>query len=174
LKYINDQVDYLNILPKKIKKIVKLRLYNKDYNCCFKEQFIDKGYKSNIDNIKNLNKSFYARLSECRLCIATYNATTYLETFSMNYPTLLYWSPIYWELNNSSKSYFKLLEDAGILHYTAKSLVQKLEEIYKDPMKWWQQEEIQKAKDVFCDRFANRINYFIDDYKREIDNLINE
>jgi putative transferase (TIGR04331 family) len=89
------------------------------------------------------------------LLVATYNATTYLETFSANYPTLLFWDFKFWELNDQAKPYFKNLYEAGILHYSPESLVNKLEEVYKDPMSWWMQKEVQLAKDEFCSKFAN-------------------
>ena len=77
-------------------------------------------------------------------------------------------------MNDKSKPYFKLLEDVGILHYTPQSLNKKLTNIYQDPMKWWQQDKIQEVKNIFCNIFANRKNYFIDDYKMEINKLLNE
>ncbi len=174
LNYIDDQVSYLISSSDNAKKLLKLRIYQHDYKWNIKERFIDKGCESFIESDINLNKSFYDRLSECRLCISTYNATTYLETFSANYPTLLYWNPLHWELRDEAKPYFDLIESAGILHYTPKSLVLKLNEIYQDPLAWWSQEKVQTAKNKFCNRFANKDNDFLVDYKREIAVKINE
>ena len=154
-------------------QLIKLRLYAHDFEWNLKSRLIDKGCNQAIDSSENHNKSFYKRLSECRLCITTYNATTFLETFSVNYPTLLYWDPKYFEIREDAKTYYNMLEDVGILHYTPASLVLKLEEIYEKPMKWWKQESIQKAKDEFCKRFANSENSFVEDYKMKINEVIN-
>lgn len=168
LKYFDNQIELLKFLSPELKPLIKLRLTVSDYQWNFKDRLTDEGFANQIDSDKSLKKSFYNRLSECRLCIATYNATTYLETFSANFPTLLYWDSYYWELNNESKPYFKLLEDEGILHYSVESLYEKLNEIYMDPMSWWKQKNIQDAKDIFCKRFANREKNYVLDYKSKL------
>jgi putative transferase (TIGR04331 family) len=155
LKYFNDQINFLQLLPSNIQKTIKLRTHPNDYRWQVKQRFLDKGFKNQIDNDDNLKKPFHSRLSGCRLCIATYNATTYLETFAANFPTLLFWNPMHWELRDEAKPYFDLLHEAGILHYTPESLSAKLTEIYEDPMSWWNQQNIQAVKNHFCSQFAN-------------------
>jgi len=172
LNYINNQLDFIKLLPITIKKDIKFRTFENDYGWDIQNRLSDCIDYQIVDTQENLNKSFYKRLSECRLCISTYNATTYLETFSANYPTLLYWDSNYFELREEATKYFKLLEDVGILHHTAESLAKKVNEIYKDPLSWWHQDEIQKAKDYFCTRFANIQTDFIEDYNNEIEKLI--
>jgi putative transferase (TIGR04331 family) len=98
----------------------------------------------------------------------TYNGTTYLETFAANYPTLLYWNPMHWEVREEVKPYFNNLVKVGILHYTPESLASKINEIYSDPLFWWKQQEIQITKDDFCRQFANKAG----DLKINIENEI--
>jgi len=172
LKYINNQITILSSVPEEIRNKIKFRIFKNDYGWDIQKRLLDSGYGNIIDSEENMKKTFHQRLSECRLCIATYNATTYLETFSANYPTLIYWDQEYFELRDEAKIYFKELENVGILHHSIDSLVRKLEEIYLDPLSWWNQNKIQNAKDYFCSRFANRDNNFIDDYEREIGKLI--
>lgn len=157
LNYWNDQLKVLSLAPNQIKDLLKLRIRVKspDYNWNAQQRLTDAGFKNQIDSPKNLNKVFAKRLSECRLCIATYNATTYLETFASNYPTLLFWDAKYWELRPEAQPYFDELHRIGILHYDAQSLVDKVKEVYQDPMQWWQQEDIQMVKNKFCQQFAN-------------------
>jgi putative transferase (TIGR04331 family) len=166
--YIHDQINFLQLLPIEILNLIKLRPHPNDYEWCIEQRIRDAGYNSIIDEPNNLQKSFYTRLSECRLCIATYNATTYLETFAANYPTLLYWDPKYWELRDEAKPYFDLLHEAGILHYTPESLSAKLTEIYEYPLSWWNQQSIQVAKNRFCDQFANTKGDFLSSIQQEM------
>lgn len=168
LDYFNNQMSYLHLIPENIKKIIKLRTHPQDYGWNIKKRFLDEGFESLIDTDQNSTKSFYTRLSECRLCIATYNATTFLETFVANYPTLLYWDPQYWELRDEAQPYFDLLHEAGILHYTPESLSAKLIEIYEDPLSWWSQQKIQTPKDRFCDQFANTQGDFLNSIQNEM------
>jgi putative transferase (TIGR04331 family) len=120
-----------------------------------RDRLSDYGFENQIDSLENSSKKFTKRLSECRLCIATYNATTFLETFSNNFPTLLFWNEEHCALNQDAKPYFDKLHHVGILHYSAESLAKKVEEVYQDPIQWWMTDNIQKAKDEFCFQFAN-------------------
>ncbi|MDP0562398.1 MAG: LIC12162 family protein [Candidatus Endonucleobacter sp. (ex Gigantidas childressi)] len=154
LNYIQNQLDFISLLDKS-KNNIKLRIYLHEHGWNIENRLIDNGFENEIDSDENLNKKFLKRLSECRLCIATYNATTYLETFANNFPTLLFWDKNHWELNDHAQPYFDKLHEAGILYYDAKLLADKVEEIYQDPMKWWIQSEVQQAKNDFCAQFAN-------------------
>ena len=55
------------------------------------------------------------------MCIYTYNGTTYLESLSMNVPTVIFWNPAYWELHDSAVPYFEELKRVGIFHQTPES-----------------------------------------------------
>lgn len=174
LHYINDQIKLIEQVDDTVKKLLKLRVYKNDYGWEIKQRLIDKGFHLNIESDTNLNKAFIKRLFECRLCITTYNATTYLETFSANYPTLLYWDPYYWELNEQAKPFFNLLKEVGILHHTESSLSEKLNEIYENPMFWWMSDEVQNAKNLFCTQYANKNGNYIEEYKKEFTSIIEE
>ncbi len=173
LYYLNDQLKFLEQLDDSIKNLVKLRIYQNDYKWSLKQRIIDKGFCLNIDSDENLNKTFIQRLSECRLCISTYNATTYLETFAANYPTLLYWDEKYWELNDYAKPCFKALQDVGILHFNAESLTKKLNEIYNNPLQWWNSTEVQNTIRIFCEEFANTKSNYLNDYTNKFGDLLN-
>ena len=107
-------------------------------------------------------------LSRCTLCVSTYNGTIFLEAFTANYPTLLYWNPEYFELRPDAKPYYDELHSAGILHYTPESAARKVNEIYKDPLEWWHLPEIQNAKDYFCKRFAYIGKDWLDEWRSEL------
>jgi putative transferase (TIGR04331 family) len=155
LSNIKDQINFLSLLSSKTRESVKLRTFSNDYGWHIAKRIADCGFSNVIDSKKNLNKKFINRMSECRLCIATYNGTTYLETFSSNFPTLLFWNKNYWEINQHATPYFDQLHDVGILHYDAESLAKKVEEIYQNPKEWWMTEAVQRAKNEFCSEFAN-------------------
>jgi putative transferase (TIGR04331 family) len=173
LNYIQDQLDFLSLLDR-AKNIVKLRTHSNESEWGIGDRLIDSGFADRVDSHKNLNKNFSKRLSECRLCIATYNATTYLETFANNFPTLLFWDKNYWECNAYAQPYFDKLHKVGILHYDVKSLAKKTEEIYNNPMEWWMKREIQQAKDQFCAKFANIGEKPIDKWSKELGKIFND
>jgi len=165
LNYINYQIQLLKLLDPKLQNLFSLRLDHPDFNWNLIERFSDSGFANNID-YKNIN--LYQRLKQCRLCIAPHNATVFLETFSANFPTVLYWNPKYYEIKKSAKKHYDKLNEVGILHYTPQSAASLLNEIYHDPMKWWMQEDIQLAKDKFCKKNAYVSDNWLDEWENEL------
>lgn len=107
-------------------------------------------------------------LNRSRLCISTYNSTTYLETFAANYPTLLFWDPEQNELRSLAQPYFDDLRRSGIFHESPESAAAKVNEIYQDPLSWWMSPEVQEAKNKFCRQFAHTSEKWIGEWKGEI------
>lgn len=165
LIYIQEQINIAKKLNPKLRKLIKYRIYKIDYGWGIKQRITDTGFGDLIDSQTNLNKNFYQRLSECRLCVTTYNATTFLETFSANYPTLIFWDKKYWELSNEAKPYYNELLNIGILHYTVESLVKRLEQVYENPMKWWLQEDVQMVVNKFSKQFAYTSKNWLNEWK---------
>lgn len=166
--YLNEQSRFALSVSPEVHELLLLRLFMEDYGWNEKDYFAD------IDSALKLymgEKSMYQQLNESRLFIGTYNATTYLETFSANFPTILFWNPKHWELRPSAQPYFDELCRVGILHDTPESAAAKANEIYKDPYAWWKQEDIQKAKDEFCQQFARTSKDWLKEWKRELLNL---
>ena len=46
------------------------------------------------------------QLGASSLLLATYNATTFLEGFIQNIPTMIFWNPDFWELDESALTIF--------------------------------------------------------------------
>jgi putative transferase (TIGR04331 family) len=108
------------------------------------------------------------------LFIGTYNATTYLETFSANYPTVLFWNPNHWELRPSAKPFFDELRKVGILHDTPESAAEKVNEIFKDPQSWWNQIEIQEILNDFNYHFLRTSDNWLHEWKHEFQDIVAE
>lgn len=170
ISFMNNQLEFIHYLLSDVRKILNIRLYSEDYGYCQKNRF--KNHFPDIQCYQG-SKSFYQQLLESRLFIGTYNSTTYLETFAANFPTVLFWNPQHWELRPSAKPYFDKLRRVGILHDTPESAAAKVNEIYKDPYAWWNQAEIQEAKDEFCRQFARTSENWLKEWKIELHNLAN-
>jgi len=166
LDYIQHQIVFGQNLSKQLLKILKFRLDTSGkYGWDVKGRFEEQGFGDNIDNSV---LSLIDRLKECRLCVATHNATVYLETFAANFPTLIFWNPDFYELRSSAQPYFDELRRVGILHDTPQAAAAKLNEIYEDPMSWWMQSEIQEVKDEFCAQFARIKEDWVNEWKQEL------
>ena len=165
LAYLEDQIAFWHQLDGGIRASICLRLYPSDFGWNVRARLADAGLGSIIDD---RGQGFYTSLNSSRLCVSTYNATTYLETLAANYPTLMFWNPVHWELRPDAQGLFDLLRKAGILHDTPQAAATKLNEIYPVTNEWWQSAEVQQARRAFCETFVYTGHDWMHEWKREL------
>ena len=93
---------------------------------------------------------FYNLLFKSKLIIITTDYTTNKQTFLLNHPTLLLWDDEYFKIRPEVKINYDILHNAGILYYSPYECSKKVNEIQKDPMSWWLSNDVQNAKNQFC------------------------
>ncbi|MFA4848332.1 MAG: LIC12162 family protein [Methanoregula sp.] len=171
LDYINDQYRFVRSVSDEVHEKLLLRLFPLDYGWNESNRWRD-----NCPTLKQYQgkKSIYQQLNESRLFIGTYNATTFLETFSANYPTVLFWNPKHWELRPSAKPFFDELRKVGILHDTPETAAKKVNEIFNDPQSWWNQNEIQETLNDFNYHFLRTSDEWLREWKHEFRDIISE
>jgi putative transferase (TIGR04331 family) len=102
------------------------------------------------------NEPIRKLIAKSRLVVHSYDSTGILETLSENIPTLAFWQNDFEHLRETAKPYYQLLVDAGIVHLSAESLAQKVNEVWDDVNSWWEQSSVQYARKQFCDRYARQ------------------
>jgi putative transferase (TIGR04331 family) len=168
LSYFSNQECFLRSVSKEVHELLLLRLSWLEFGWREYERWQD------IDSSLNCyqggqSQTMYQQLNESRICITTCNSTVYLETFSANFPTLLFWDPKKMEeARESAQPYFDDLRRVGILHDTPESAAKLLNEIYEDPMSWWSSSEIQEVRKNFCHQFARTSNEWLSQWKEEL------
>lgn len=167
--YFDNQGQFVRDLSKKNQKMLLVRLYPHDYGWSQMARWHDEFPKINC---YSGNKLMLDQLNESRLFVGTYNATAFLEAFAANFPTVLFWNPRHWELRPSAQSFYDELFKVGILYYTPESAAAKVNEISHDPASWWNQHEIQRAKDRFCNQFAHISDNWRNEWKDELLNIV--
>jgi putative transferase (TIGR04331 family) len=152
LDHFEDQCAFAGALPALIRNALQVRLYPQDFGwdqaARWRERFpdvrLDEG-RVNID----------ALIRHSRLYISTYNATTFLESFTMNVPTVMYWNPRHWELRDSASAHFDELMRVGIFHATPESAAQHVAAVWDDIDTWWGSAPVTGALDrfkkIYCD-----------------------
>ena len=105
-----------------------------------------------IDDIKD----YYQSVQLSSLIISTYNGATYLETMSLNKPTVFFWNPEYWELRENSISDYNELIEVGIFHTSPQSAAEFLNKIYSNIEGWWFSEKVQSARIKFCEKYSKK------------------
>ena len=99
-------------------------------------------------------KDYYNSLQSSSIVISTYNGATYLETMSLNIPTIFYWNPLYWELNKNSKIAYDELSKVGIFHTNPISAAEFYNKIKNDINSWWYSQKVQLARQSFCEKYS--------------------
>jgi len=151
LDYFDEQCRFVESLPVMQQDLLRLRLGRSDFGWDQESR-----WRSLFPNIDfDLGAEPMSKVvTGCRIYIATYNATTFLESLSWNIPTIIFWKPEHWELNNDALEYFYLLEAVGIFHRTPESAARQLMQVWDNVEEWWEKEEVQKARQVFCNQYS--------------------
>ena len=122
------------------------RFWNEDL--IFKNELpkahIDKGYRS-----------VHKLIANCKLVVHSYVATGYLETLAANFPTLIFTNINYYLLNKETMEGIKILTDAQIFHSNYESAANFINKNYENIDVWWNSEKTQKARSLFCKKYAN-------------------
>ena len=151
LDYFNDQKLFLSKLPNTIRKKTVLKLDGNDYGWDPANRWKDAMPELLMHND---TKSIKKLIQDSRICIATYNSTTFLEAFVMNVPTIMFWNPDHWEVNSTAQPYYDKLKSVGIFHESPESAAKQMAKVWNDVGRWWLSEEVQAAKNEFCKQYA--------------------
>jgi putative transferase (TIGR04331 family) len=157
--YIEEQHRFIEALPEKLRAYITIRLYPADWGWDQKQRWKDRFPQIKLDEgmapLDDLIK-------KSRLYISTYNATTFLESISMNMPTIIFWNPKYWELRNSAIPYFDQLKSVGIFHESPESAAIHMAAVWDDVNAWWFSHKVQKILALFRARYCNCADNLID------------
>jgi putative transferase (TIGR04331 family) len=162
--YEDEQLRFAKRLNPEVLDMHTVRLYPGKKGWDQRERWLDALPSVRFDH----EKSMYKSICKNKLFICTYNATTFLETFSANIPTIMFWNPDHWELNDFSEPYFNQLAKVGILHYTPESAADLVNSIWNDVEAWWFQAEIQNARICICDNFARVSPTWLEEWVNEL------
>lgn len=98
-------------------------------------------------------------IAQNRIIVHGYDSTGILITLSQNIPTLAFWMNGFDHLRDNVISDYKMLLDVGIIHLDAKSASNHINQTWNEIQEWWNLEEVQKARQIFCRKYAtNSIN----------------
>ena len=163
LLYLNDQLDFLSHLNRENRSDLNIRLDRSGekrswdiFNLLSRE-----GFFSNIDPNK---EQFLQLLQKSKLCVSTTNTTVFIETLSLNFPTVIFWNPNHSELRDEAVHFFKLLEDAEILFHCPMQAAKKVNSISKNIDAWWFSEKVQTVRKKFCERYALASNSWLNEW----------
>ena len=159
IDYQEDQYRFVYALPLVIRSKLLVRLHKANYGWYEKERWINQFPECKLDEgIVKLP----SLISTSRIYVSTYNATTFLESLTLNIPTIIFWNPHHWELDERASPYFCKLKEAGIFHESPESAALKVAEIWDDVAGWWTGVEVQDARKYFCNQFSREVRNPVD------------
>ena len=155
--YLKEIFNFIKNLDKTYLNKVKIRLYRKDYEKNLKKLFLQKFPNLQFENYE---KNILTSYEESKICIIANNATAYLESFSSNTPTVIFWNKNYSELRESAKKHFKDLEENSIYHSSGFAAAEFINKNYDNIEEWWNSNSIIKAKKNFLNIYLKKYDNF--------------
>lgn len=150
--YFADQCRFVQALPEGLRNQLLVRLFPQDWGYGQHQRWESRFPTIKLDQGVQPMASL---LKKTRLYISSYNATTYLESLSLNFPTIMFWNPKHWELRESASPYFDKLKSVGIFHETPESAARQMAAVWDDVSGWWQSAAVQSVRQEFCERYAH-------------------
>ena len=152
LDYLNDQYKLIKKLNINVIKNLLVRPYPFDYGWNQTLRFKNLNLGIQFDKQQDIIKS----LKLSRLCLVNFNTTVFLETFNLNFPTIVLLNKKFDELRVSAKPYFDILERAGVLFYDPTLAANKINKIWENVEMWWNNQKVREALNIFCNKFARK------------------
>ncbi len=143
---------FISALPIDLLPLLRVRPYMKDYGLGMKDCLLKEFDSISFDdpNIMPLHES----VQKSRITIIDHSATTFLETLAADHPTIIFWNPSFFEVRKETEPYFEALCDVDIFHKTPESAAKHLNKVYEKIDDWWDNRDLQMARQNFVDRYA--------------------
>ena len=149
--------EVLNKLDNEIKKNSIIKLHSNDYESDIIENKIlnEITFKRGKYQISRsiLNKKL---IKSCRIIVHSGDGTAFLETLSINIPTICILQNLNWIREDKREEYEELIK-AKILFLNPYQAASHINEVYYDVNKWWLGKETKKIRDKFCHKYSKPI-----------------
>jgi len=145
------------------KKNILLRFYNRNFGCNEFEIFNKKYPSINKDKME---MKFDKLLSETKIFLSPYLGTGYLETLSLNIPTIVFNSKDNsYLIRDDAKEHYENLKKVKIFFDDEKQLANHINNVWNDVDSWWKGHDVQKIVKDFCKEYAHKNDNKIKDLK---------
>jgi len=112
-------------------------------------RFKDVGLELNFSN-NTLNND----LKKSALCVTNLNATSFLHTFNINFPTIIFFNKL--QLRDSALLSFKKLNEAGVYFNNPIDAARQINNILPNIDVWWASKKVQSAVLEFTNKYTRR------------------
>jgi len=99
-------------------------------------------------------KNIWDIIKQSRVVVYAYDSAGILETMALNIPTVCFWRGGTEHLLPSAKPFYIMLRSVGILADTPKDAANHISANWNNISAWWDGEEVQKVREIFCERYS--------------------
>ena len=151
--YFDNLLLFIGLLDEKPFKHLKVRLRYESSTDSFnsKQRLIESFPPIRIEYWE---QPIFQQYKNTRLAVFSYDSTGILESLALNIPTIAFWQNGFDHLNETAKSHYQLMVDAGIFHLSPESIAETINTMWEDVDSWWKQDSIQFARKTFCEQYA--------------------
>ena len=79
---------------------------------------------------------------------------TTLSALAADIPTICFWNPAHWGMDEASREMFALFSKTGILYPTASQAAARSTAIWPRVEEWWQSRAVRAAREIWLQRYA--------------------
>jgi len=116
----------------------------------------------------NNNINYYTQITNSKLNIYNHMHTGYLESLSMNIPTIIIIPKDVYYFRDSSKPFIQMLIDNNILYYNPLDAAKFTNKIQNNIESWWLSSNVQDARKRFCHQYMRTSNNWEDSWIKEL------
>lgn len=96
----------------------------------------------------------HPQMLQCKLLVLDHPIATLHISLAANIPTICFWDKRDWAICEDAASYFKMLEDSGVIYHDGESAAEKVNMIWDHVEDWWNSDGVQKARKTWCWQYA--------------------
>lgn len=154
-EFERDMGQFFNIIdPLILKKNFVIRPYNSKYSHMMVDRVIKKFDLKEIVS-QDKQSSITQIINNSRLLVFDHMGTVILETLFLNKPTIIFIDFDIYRFRGHFLDTLKSLIDVKILHSSPVSAAKHINCINNNINMWWNSNEVQNARKLFVDKFAN-------------------
>ena len=114
-------------------------------------------FKKKIPNLTIFEGDrLHDKIASCKLMVVPAITTIFFIGMAANVPTICFFDEDIEVVCRQAKPYIEKLKRAGIIFTSEKEAARKVDEIWEDVMGWWEQVEVQKAREEWVWRYARK------------------